>query len=517
MREEILRQLAEQGVPRERLLAQIEMFRRGVPFLRICCPCILGDGITALSPERFPSLLARHAEAAAAGRLAKFVPASGAATRMFGVLAALQGRAEPLTLAALRAQANTDVDAREGFRFLEDLPRFAFYGQLRAALSAAGHDLEELLAGGDCRKIFAYLLGAEGLNFAELPKALIAFHRSGDQTCTAFDEHLADAAMYGSDDRQLARLHFTVAEEYLARFECLVADAIAAYRARGMERQLELSVQLRATDTIAVDLNNEVLFDGEKLLRRPGGHGALLHNLEAMGGDIVFIQNVDNVVPRHRKETVYLYKKLLCGLLVEVQEQVFGYLRRLDTGPADPAVVQEVAVFAGNLLAIHLPPSLANADPEAQAEFFRAQLNRPLRVCGMVGNQGEPGGGPFWVEGADGSRSRQIVEFSQVDQQDVQQSQLLRGATHFNPVDLVCGVRDYRGRPFVLANFVDPNTGFISTKSMGGRELKILELPGLWNGAMARWNTLFVEVPVATFNPVKTVNDLLRPEHQGAE
>lgn len=512
LRESVLWQIAAQGVPRERLLAQLEVFRRGIPFLRLNRPCTLGDGVTALSPEHFPDLLARHAAAAAAGRLAKFVPASGAATRMFGVLAALQRRAEPLTLADLRVQA--DPDAREGLRFLEQLPRFAFCGQLRAALAAAGEDLEELVARGDCRRIFACLLEPEGLNLSQLPKALIAFHRRGDQVLTPFDEHLADATAYARDARQVARVHFTVAEEHLGRFERLAAGAIARYRGQGVALQLELSVQRRSTDTIAVDLNNELFLDGDQLLFRPGGHGALLDNLEGMGGDLVFIQNVDNVVPIPLKEMVYLYKKLLCGLLLEVQEQVFGYLRRFESSRGDPALVREVTAFAASRLAIHLPSSLVGAGLEAQAEFLQARLNRPLRVCGMVANQGEPGGGPFWVEAEDGSLSLQIAEFSQIDQQDQQQCQLLRGATHFNPVDLVCGVRDYRGRPFALAEFVDPNTGFISTKSVGGRELKTLELPGLWNGAMAWWNTLFAEVPVSTFNPVKTVNDLLRPEHQ---
>lgn len=518
--ERLLQQIAARGVPPERLLAQIGIFRRGIPFLRLSRPCTLGDGIAALDPEQFPDLLARHAAAAASGRLAKFVPASGAATRMFGALAALQQRPEPLILAALRARAYTDTDAGEGLRFLEELPRFAFYDQLRTALAAAGEPLETLVASGDCRKILSGLLGSEGLNLVQLPKALIPFHRrgcSGGLILTPFDEHLADAAAYTRDAGQVARLHFTVAEEHLERFESLAAAATARYREQGIALQLRLSVQRRSTDTIAVSLDNEIFFEGEEPVFRPGGHGALLANLEEMGGDIVFIQNVDNVVPDHLKATVHLYKRLLCGMLLEVQEQVFGYLRRLEAHPIDPAAVQEAAAFAGDQLSIRLPSPLAGANPEAQALFLRARLDRPLRVCGMVANQGEPGGGPFWVEGEDGSLSRQIAEFSQVDQQDPQQRQRLRDATHFNPVDLVCGVRDYRGRPYALAEFVDPNTGFISTKSMGGRPLKALELPGLWNGAMARWNTLFVEVPVSTFNPVKTVNDLLRPEHQEPE
>lgn len=511
--EEILQQIAEQEVPEEKVLAQIEIFKRGMPFLRLNRPCTLADGITALGAERFPGLLARYAAAAEAGRLSKFVPASGAATRMFKALAILQAAEGPLSLAGLREQ--TEPDAREGIRFLEQAARLAFSEQLRAALTAVGEDLEALVAGGDCRRIFALLLGPEGLGFADLPKALIPFHRNGDQILTPFDEHLADAVACVRDAGKVARIHFTVAEEHLSRFERLAGAATAQFRQQGVELRLELSVQLRSTATIAVDLNNEVFLDGDKLIFRPGGHGALLDNLDGLRGDIVFIQNIDNVVPSHLKETVYLHKKLLCGLLLEVQEQAFGYLRRLEAEPADPGTVREAAAFAADRLSIHLPASLAGAGVGAQADFLRNSLNRPLRVCGMVANQGEPGGGPFWVEGEGGVLSRQIVESSQVDQADPQQLVLWRSSTHFNPVDLVCGVRDYRGHPFVLAEFVDPNTGFITYKSKGGRELKALELPGLWNGAMAWWNTLFVEVPVATFNPVKTVNDLLRPEHQG--
>lgn len=513
--EEILQQIAEMGVPEEKLLAQLEIFRRGMPFLRLNRPCTPGDGIAVLAGERFGGLLARYEAAAGAGRLAKFVPASGAATRMFKALASLQGVEAPLALAELRQRAGADPEAREGLLFLEQHRRFAFCERLRAAMADAGEDLEGLLRGGDCRRILGRLLGPEGLGLADLPKALIPFHRNGDQVLTPFDEHLADAAAYVRDAQAVARVHFTVAEEHLGRFERLAAGAAERFARQGVKLRVELSVQQRSTATIAADLDNQVFLDNNRLVFRPGGHGALIDNLDGMRGDIVFIGNIDNVVPAHLKETVYLYKKLLCGVLLEEQERIFAHLRALEANPSDAATIRQAAAYAADQLAIPLPPSVASAGVEDQAEFLRRRLNRPLRVCGMVANQGEPGGGPFWVEGEDGALSRQIVESSQVDQADPQQLALLRSSTHFNPVDLVCGLRDYHGNPFALEEFVDPNTGFITCKSKNGRELKALELPGLWNGAMAWWNTLFVEVPLATFNPVKTVNDLLRPEHQG--
>jgi hypothetical protein len=274
-------------------------------------------------------------------------------------------------------------------------------------------------------------------------------------------------------------------------------------------------VQSPATDTIAVDLDNNPVRDEQgHLLFRPGGHGALLANLQALAADIVFIKNIDNVVPDRLKEVTYRYKRALGGHLVYLQQQMFAYLEHLAAGKVDADVLEEIRTFARQELAIVIPPGLQHAPQHEQIRFLHDQLNRPLRVCGMVRNEGEPGGGPFWVAHPDGSLSRQIVETSQVDTALPEQRALLAASTHFNPVDLVCGVRDYRGQQFDLQRFADPNTGFISHKTYAGRPLKALELPGLWNGAMAYWNTVFVEVPLSTFNPVKIVLDLLRPEHQ---
>jgi len=467
-----LRQLAALGIATDEAARQIDLFRNPPPATHIVRPCRIGDGIRLLAPGEHPALLATFETAAAQGRLGKFVPASGAATRMFQALLAHLG------------SGNSEMTG-EVRTFYENLHRFPFQADNIADL-------------------------------ADKPKGLLQFHRDGDTTRTAFEEHLVEAATITRDRNGVCRLHLTVSPQHDEGFANLLAEIRASYEKRFDCRfDVTFSHQSPATDTLAVDPGNQPFRQNDgTLLFRPGGHGALIDNLQALaaaGWDLVLIKNIDNVVPDSRKEVGLLWKKLLAGVLLTVQSRLFGYLDRLEAGPASAELLDEVTRFLAEELSRHAP---AAGDPEERRRTLIRLLDRPLRVCGVVRNQSEPGGGPFWVQAPDGSLSIQIVEASQVDSSSPEQQAILKSSTHFNPVDLACALRDRRGRAYDLARFVDPSTVFISDKSHEGRPLKALERPGLWNGAMAGWNTVFVEVPAETFAPVKTLFDLLRPEHQ---
>lgn len=512
--EEILDQIIKSQVPEEHILEQCDIFRKGLPFVRLARPCTIGDGIHVIPESDFERLLESHHRASMQGRTLKFVPASGAATRMFKELSAILEAGVEMTWEDLRRWAQTDATAGAAVEFLGNLERFAFYDVLRSSLERRGLSLETLKAQGRWRDIILAVLSRDGLNYAHLPKGLILFHQSPEGPRTPFHEHLVEAAHYARDAEGTAAVHFTVSEEHRQAVEDHLGDIVNRF---GSEPRFSISTstQRRSTDTIAVTLENEAFRDATgKIVFRPGGHGALLENLNALKGDIIFIKNIDNVVPDRLKPDTILYKKLLCGFLVELQDRLFGYLRQLAAGPPEASLMYEIEWFAAQTLAIVPPAAMSGAPLEARARYYFEKFNRPLRVCGMVENSGEPGGGPFWVSHEDGRLSLQIVESAQVDVHDPDQKRILSASTHFNPVDLVCGVRDFQGRNFHLPDFADPKTGFITMKSKEGKELKALELPGLWNGGMAEWTTVFVEVPAVTFNPVKTVNDLLREEHQ---
>jgi len=379
-----------------------------------------------------------------------------------------------------------------------------------------GLDIEALITEGRYKEILEYTLKPKGLNYADFPKGLIRFHRYPERSRTPFEEHLFEAAAYTLDRNMVARVHFTVPAEYEELIKEHIENVRGYYEASGVKYEVTFSTQNPSTDKIAVGLDNKPFRDSNgRLVFRPAGHGALLDNLNDLRGDIVFIKNIDNVVPDRLKHETYIYKKALGGYLVELQRDIFRYLERLTSGNVSWQLITQVFEFVRYELST-IPPEAVEkrGSREEKINFLISKLNRPLRVCGMVKNEGEPGGGPFWVRHEDGTLSLQIVESSQVDMESSGQRAIWESSTHFNPVDLVCGVRDHLGNPFDLKRFTDPNTGFISIKSMDGRELKTLELPGLWNGAMANWNTVFIEVPLITFNPVKTVFDLLRKEHQ---
>ena len=471
--------MEEHGLTPAALETQLKNFREGFPFLPVTRAASCGDGIRVLDAAGIEQAAARYDRAKESLRVVKFVPASGAATRMFKDL-----------FEFVREGRRTAVVGE----LLANRRRFAFWPELRTIV---GDDADELRTVEN--------IVAEGLRYGETPKGLVSFHRYGDEVRKAVEEHLVEGAQYAAAGGEV-KIHFTVSPEHLTRFEALLAEKIPGYESRfGVKYRISFSVQDPSTDTLAVnpDCTPFRRADG-RLLFRPAGHGALIGNLGKIDADIVFVKNIDNVTTDARRSDTVLYKKALAGVLLALQERIFEYLMALEVPGAE---LEPIAAFIENELCVKLPKDYGTA-------LLRQVLDRPIRVCGMVRNEGEPGGGPFWVTGADGLETLQIAESNQIAPE---KRKLMRSATHFNPVDLVCSFRTSKGGRFDLREFVDPATGFISRKSDGGRELLAQELPGLWNGAMARWNTVFVEVPITTFSPVKVVTDLLRPEHQGDE
>jgi hypothetical protein len=513
-----LKQIEARGMTTEKVISQIERFKVGFPYSMLKRACTVGDGISVLRKGDLNRLGEAFSKAALAWRVMKFVPASGAATRMFKSLLSFDNQIDQIDEKAIRAEAEShDPDHRAFVDFILGIKKFAFYDDLRWAMSKDGLDAEDLISRGEYKPILEYLLYSKGLDLAHLPKGLIKFHAYPEleTSRTPFQEHLVEAAEYTKDVNHVARVHFTVSPEHEEPIRDHLERVRGLYEKSGIRLEIGFSPQKPSTDTLAVDLENRPFRgDDGRLVFRPGGHGALLENLKELKADLVFIKNIDNVVPDRLKQETYVYKKALGGYLLEQQKRMFGYLERLSTREAEDRYIEEVMEFMRHELSMSPPEGMEQRSREDKMDYLTSRLNRPLRVCGMVKNEGEPGGGPFWVEHTDKSTSVQIVESSQVDMESVEQRRVWESSTHFNPVDLVCGVRDYRGKPFDLMKFVDPNTGFISVKSKEGKELKALELPGLWNGSMAYWNTVFVEVPIITFNPVKTVLDLLRKEHQ---
>ncbi len=473
--EKDLQQIAARGLTTEAVERQIENFRRGFPFLKVVRAASPADGVAVVDERAADEAVARY-DAAEGLAVVKFVPASGAATRMFKELFEFVNE----------GKRGKGIDTLTG-----NIGRFAFWPELRAVLPGDADD----------RTLVAAIVG-EGLDYGRKPKGLVTFHAYPEGARKAVEEHLVEGAAYAAAGG-VVRIHFTVSPEHRAGFEALLSEKVPLYEARfGVRYDISFSVQKPSTDTIAVNPDNTPFRqDDGSLLFRPAGHGALIENLNEIDADIVFIKNIDNVTTDAQRGPTVRYKKVLAGLLLGLQERAFAFLRALDAGEAD---LDEVAAFVERELCVKLPA-------DRDAALLRAVLDRPIRLCGMVRNEGEPGGGPFWVANPDGTESLQIAESSQIAPDDMH---LMKSATHFNPVDLVCGVRRADGSKFDLRQYTDPATGFISSKSSGGRELRAQELPGLWNGAMARWNTVFVDVPIATFSPVKVVQDLLRPQHQ---
>lgn len=498
--------LSSKGITEEVLAGQLERFKKGVPFLELSAVASTEKGVLEVSAEKESEYINLWNNYCQSGKsVCKFVPASGAATRMFKDL-----------FAFLEADYNfPETNFEKGF--FDNIQKFAFFKDLNeCCLKNIGKPIDALIFSGENKEIVGSLLNSKGLNYGSLPKGLLLFHRYGDEAATPVEEHLKEGVAYAKGKDGQVNIHFTVSPEHRQLFETLVDEKVPEFNSKfNVEYSVSFSIQKPSTDTVAVDMNNEPFREDDgSLLFRPGGHGALIENLNDLNHDVVFIKNIDNVQLDQLRDIEIRYKKMLAGILVDVQRKVFSYLELLDSGKYTHEELLEVLYFLQTTLCVKNPETKLLEDAELVL-YLKRKLDRPIRVCGMVKNVGEPGGGPFLALNEDGTISPQILESSQIDFADPAKKAMFEKGTHFNPVDLVCGIRDYRGNRFNLKDYVDENTGFISFKSKGGKELKALELPGLWNGAMSDWNTLFVEVPIETFNPVKTVNDLLRKAHLG--
>jgi hypothetical protein len=508
-----LKQIAARGISMKTIEQQVNDFKNGFPFTRLYAPATKGNGILTFSEKEIHELITNFDRTAKDMNLVKFVPASGAATRMFKHLFELQEQVD-------KNNANdsllTDTDFNSAGYFFRNLNKFAFYDDLKRIMSRTGVSIDDCFKRQDYSTILDYVMTEKGLNYGNLPKGLIKFHHYGTFSRTATGEHLVEGAHYCANRSKHVKVHLTVSPEHLSNFRDLIAYVQPYFESMfGVSYEISFSEQKPSTDTLAVDLNNEPFREKDgSLVFRPGGHGALIENLNDLNFDIVFIKNIDNVVPDRLKSETYRYKKLLGGLLIQLQGKSFNLLRTLDKKPPSEGDIIEASQFCEQQIAISFPSDFNRWEESRKVKFLQNILNRPIRICGMVKNEGEPGGGPFWVKNRQGEISLQIVESSQIDLKNTDQKKILGSSTHFNPVDLVCSLKNYKGEKFDLHQFIDHNTGFISIKSKDGKQLKALELPGLWNGAMANWITVFVEVPIITFNPVKTVNDLLREQHQ---
>ena len=507
---EDISQIKAHGSQPEVIELQIENFKTGFPYLKLSEAASNYHGIIQLSVSEIQKYISIFEEKNSKQlELIKFVPASGAASRMFKSLFT--------ALDDFRKGKTTDeiMKDKEVAVFFTQLNQFAFYEDLKKLAASDNKSIEEIHA----RKILEWLLLEQGLNYGNKPKALLKFHRYPDQIRTPLEEHFVEGALYSRNSSGIVNLHFTVSTEHQQAIEQLVTEIKPKYEELlGVTFRVSFSNQKPSTDTVAVTPDNELFRNKDnRLLFRPAGHGALLDNLNDLDADIVFIKNIDNVVPDQFNKSTIDSKKALAGILISLQEQIFNYQKILNEhrpGDLESGFYAELSNFLENVLNITPPKNLYSKDKEELFHYFSKKINRPVRVCGMVKNQGEPGGGPFFAMNSDGSISLQIVESSQIDFSDPEQVAIAKKATHFNPVDLVCGIKNYKGKKYNLLEFSDPKTGLITIKSSDGKELKAQELPGLWNGSMSDWNTLFVEVPIETFNPVKTVNDLLRKEHQ---
>ena len=501
---EDLKQISGKGITEEQVKNQLEDFKKGFPFLKIDAAASVGNGVVAPADDMRKQYIEAWNNYKAEGRkIVKFVPASGAASRMFKDMFGF--------LNADYNEPTTDFEKK----FFAQIKNFAFYDELDNTCKANnGKGIDALVAEGNYKAVVANMLEGKGMNYGQLPKGLLLFHKYDEGVRTPMEEHLVEGALYAASNGE-ANVHFTVSHEHMQLFEKKVEDKKQMYVDKfGIKYNISFSEQKPSTDTIAANPDNTPFRNEDgSLLFRPGGHGALIQNLNDIDADVIFVKNIDNVVPDRLKDDTVTYKQLIAGILVTLQKKIFNYLEVLDKGAWTRECLDEMARFLENELCCR-KSGIADLSDEELAAYLRGKFNRPIRVCGVVKNVGEPGGGPFLTYNQDGTVSLQILESSQIDKSNTEYMRMFTEGTHFNPVDLVCAVKDYKGNDFNLPDFVDKSTGFISSKSKNGKELKALELPGLWNGAMSDWNTVFVEVPLATFNPVKTVNDLLREQHQ---
>ncbi len=512
--EKDIQQINDRGLTVEKVENQITNFKNGFPYIELVAPATPDNGLHQYSEETVRQLSDYFDNHFQNYDILKFVPASGAASRMFKHLFEFYNSYEKSDENI--SKYKEDKSFNSVYNFFTNIQKFAFYEKLKSLIKADGYDLDTLINNKDFKKVLEYFITAKGMDYANMPKGLLLFHDYPDEPRTSVEEHMVEGAVYSTDRNGISKVHLTVSPEHQSKFEQKVEAKKAKYEGKfNTTYNISFSQQKPETDIIAVTPENEPFRkDDGSLLFRPGGHGALIENLNDLKGEIIFVKNIDNIVPDRLRDTTYLYKKAFGGLLLKLQEKVFSYLEILDDGNPTKEELSEIEEFARKDLNIFISDAFQGYDDLEKIDFLFNKLNRPMRVCGMVKNEGEPGGGPFWVRGTDGTESLQIVESSQMNLDKPDQKDIVSKATHFNPVDLVCAVRDFQGNNFDLKEYVDPQTGFISSKSLGDKLLKAQELPGLWNGAMADWITVFAEAPIITFNPVKTINDLLRPQHQ---
>lgn len=503
--QEDLTQMEAKGIKAETVEAQMKRFEDGFPYLRLAGSATVGNGIIRMTPELEDRATKRWQQYLDnGGEVTKFVPASGAASRMFK---------------ALFAFVDGDCDkAAEGTavgELISKIYEVPFIDELEAACKKLyGKSVDELKKAGNDKDIIRAIITSDGMNYGQLPKALLTFHRYEEHTRTSLEEQMAEGAQMAAAKGRV-RLHFTVSSNHRKLFEEKIEKVVPGIEKQtGLKYEITMSEQKPSTDTVAATADNKLFRDGDgHLVFRPGGHGALIENLNDIDSSVIFIKNIDNVVPDSRRQSTIQYKKVLGGMLMLVHDRIENYLKLLESANYTDADLEEIVKYMRQTLSVKDDRFDILKGVEL-AELLKAKLQRPLRVCGMVRNEGEPGGGPFIAYNRDGSASPQILESTQIDPQSEEAVAMMKSATHFNPVDLVCYTKRPDGSHYNLPDYVDADTGFISSKSFAGRELKALELPGLWNGAMSDWTTIFVEVPADTFNPVKTVNDLLRPVHQ---
>lgn len=504
---EDLKQLSDKGISEVQFQSQIENFEKGFPFANLAGAATIGDGIVHLTEEEAMEYAAFFEQKKDTISMQKFVPASGAASRMFKDLIDLEQKYD---------QSEKKIGFAHMVKCMENVAMFAFAEELDAALQKDGYDLKRLVYEKNYTKIARYILGPQGLNYQSKPKAMLSFHRYKGEVRTPFEEHLVETAAYATMVDKTVHLHFTISPEHRSLFEQEVAQVVPKWEERlGVKYDIQFSEQMGKTDMIALDKEGRVVRQADgRILFRPGGHGALIENLNMLEADLIFIKNIDNVTTDALRPTTYLYKKALAGYLLSLQQAVFECLHHLESLSVNEVTLAQIEGFASKMLNIRFSMTYFSRSMRERISYIARKLNRPIRVCGMVRNEGEPGGGPYWVRNERGHKSLQIIESSQIDFNNRYQVEMVKESSHFNPVDLICAVRNYKGNKFNLKNYIDKNTGFISKKKQNGIEMTIQELPGLWNGSMADWNTVFVEVPIETFTPVKTIEDLLRKEHQ---
>ena len=498
------KQLEARGIDLNKIDFELQLFKTGIPKVNLQAAAIKNNGILTFTNDEMNRLVAEFDTLKSNVTLEKFVPASGAASRMFKFLSEFLiefNREHESINAYVNRKNDTSLAA-----FIIGMDKFPFFELVHNRLKQKYHDFESWKRDDKNYFFIKSLLDENEFNYADKPKAILPFHIYGDEIATPIHEHLKEARMY-AESHEISKIHFTISKEHQNQFEKIVAEC-------GLKNvMVTYSEQHKNTDTVAVDYNNDLLKENNQLVFRPGGHGALIHNLNKMDSDVVFIKNIDNVSHNNLTEIAF-YKKVLAGYLFEIQKNIFSHLEKLEAEFIEDEMLKEIQTFVENKLNISFDTAFENNDKKTQIKYIKAILDRPIRVCGMVKNENEPGGGPFWIVDKDGNKSLQIIESSQIDIENENQVQIFKSATHFNPVDIVCGLKNYKNEKFDLLNFVDNNSGFIVNKSKNGIDYKAYELPGLWNGAMAKWITIFVEVPLSTFNPVKSVNDLLKINHQ---